>query len=247
MSDQHGSNMQPVRPLTRREIREREAAAAEQVAAAAAPPAPAGGYSPPPRPAPAAPPPSRRSLRDDSSPTAADAYPSQAPVVRPPSMTGGMRGSTRRAAHPDPGDRGAGGDPSAAVTSCRTDPRPAEHACPVDVPSPFGAATPQRTPAAQQAPVPVPQQAPARRPILPQPGARAGALAVPARAAGNAGARVRVLTDPAVGDTSSGGNPAPAPAPLPWQQAVAPTAPATAPAAPSPVREQRARLSRGRP
>jgi hypothetical protein len=82
------------RPLTRREIREREQAAAAAAAAAAAPslggPEPTvGAPSPVPAPTPPAPagPPSRRTLREQSGFTT-----SQAPVVRPPSATGGVRG-----------------------------------------------------------------------------------------------------------------------------------------------------------
>jgi hypothetical protein len=82
------------RPLTRREIREREQAAAAAAAAAAAPslggPEPTvGAPSPVPAPTPPAPagPPSRRTLREQSGFST-----SQAPVVRPPSATGGVRG-----------------------------------------------------------------------------------------------------------------------------------------------------------
>ena len=118
------SDNNPSRPLTRREIREREQAAAARLggdgqSAAPAPhhapapaPAPApsraqgsygapsgysGGYRPDARPAPApapapqAAPPSRRSMRDQAQP-AAPGYPTSAPVVRPPSSSGGMRG-----------------------------------------------------------------------------------------------------------------------------------------------------------
>ncbi|MBD5787861.1 hypothetical protein IF650_17005 [Cellulosimicrobium terreum] len=84
MSD-NGSNMQPVRPLTRREIREREQAAAAQRAAQSA----GAGAPAQPAAAPAGPPPSRRSMRETTGPADQPAQPS---VVRPPSMSGGMRG-----------------------------------------------------------------------------------------------------------------------------------------------------------
>lgn len=98
MSD-NGSNMQPVRPLTRREIREREQAAAAQRAAQAGGTAPepsatgaTSQWTPaqPARPAAApTPPPSRRTLRETTGPTE---HPSQPSVVRPPAASGGMRG-----------------------------------------------------------------------------------------------------------------------------------------------------------
>ncbi|MCB7137973.1 hypothetical protein [Cellulosimicrobium marinum] len=95
MSD-NGSNMQPVRPLTRREIREREqAAAAQRAAEQATPPgAPSGGAAWPTAAGqrPAAPPPpapSRRSMRES---TGATQHPAQPTVVRPPAASGGMRG-----------------------------------------------------------------------------------------------------------------------------------------------------------
>ncbi|MBD8080685.1 hypothetical protein [Cellulosimicrobium arenosum] len=87
MSD-NGSNGQPVRPLTRREIREREQAEAARRAERSD--VDGGGPRPPRTPQPAAaPPPSRRSLRETSGATQ---YPSQPSVVRPPSTSGGMRG-----------------------------------------------------------------------------------------------------------------------------------------------------------
>ena len=97
MSD-NGSNMQPVRPLTRREMREREQAAAAERAAQQpggppAPDAPSGAsWAPaqPARPAPQpAPPPSRRTLRETAPAPDFSAPPS---VVRPPAASGGMRG-----------------------------------------------------------------------------------------------------------------------------------------------------------
>ncbi|MFF3063079.1 hypothetical protein ACFVQ3_00855 [Oerskovia sp. NPDC057915] len=199
MSDQHGS-MQPVRPLTRREIREREAAAAEQ-AAGAAPSAP-GGYAPPPAPAPAGPPPSRRSMRDVSAPTPSDAHSAQAPVVRPPSMTGGMRGvdetgrltpiqetaervAIRPAQSPPPGMtppvRQSMRAPSTAPSPFATQPRPAApEPAPQSAPSPF-------PPAQQSSPFP-----PARESVA----SRTPAPETPRAAA----------------------TPAPAPASLPWEQ-----------------------------
>jgi hypothetical protein len=76
------------RPMTRREIREREQAAAAAAAGqqGSAPPyggGPTAGGVPP---VPAAP--SRRSYGDSSS----DTYPGRPPVVRPPAATGGVRG-----------------------------------------------------------------------------------------------------------------------------------------------------------
>ncbi|MFC8923423.1 hypothetical protein [Cellulosimicrobium sp. NPDC057127] len=95
MSD-NGSNMQPVRPLTRREIREREqAAAAERAAqgggagAPASPGAPGAGRSAQPPSRPSGPPPSRRALRESTGPTEQASPPT---VVRPPAASGGMRG-----------------------------------------------------------------------------------------------------------------------------------------------------------
>jgi hypothetical protein len=96
MSD-NGSNMQPVRPLTRREIREREQAAAAERAAqggsASQPTAssgrPGGGQGPVAPARPADPPPSRRALRESTGPTEQAAQPT---VVRPPAASGGMRG-----------------------------------------------------------------------------------------------------------------------------------------------------------
>jgi hypothetical protein len=97
MSD-NGSNMQPVRPLTRREIREREQAAAAERAAqggtpsqpSASPGASAGGWNPQPSARPTGPPPSRRALRESTGPT--EQASSQPTVVRPPAASGGMRG-----------------------------------------------------------------------------------------------------------------------------------------------------------
>lgn len=82
------------RPLTRREIREREQAAAAAAAAAAAQGdgAGAGGGQAPD--APAAAPPSRRALRDRTSaqqPADRSPFSTPAPVVRPPSTSGGIR------------------------------------------------------------------------------------------------------------------------------------------------------------
>lgn len=96
MSD-NGSNMQPVRPLTRREIREREQAAAAERAAQsgstpqppATPGTPGGGWSPEAPARPSGPPPSRRALRATTGPTE---QPSQPTVVRPPAASGGTRG-----------------------------------------------------------------------------------------------------------------------------------------------------------
>jgi hypothetical protein len=196
MSDQHGS-MQPVRPLTRREIREREAAAAEQ-AGGAAPPAPGGVHTPP---AQAGPPPSRRSMRDVSAPTPGGGYSSQAPIVRPPSMTGGMRGvdetgrltPIQETAEHVP-VRPAQSPPPGMAPPVRQSMR-----APSTAPSPFGSTSRPvaHEPASQNAPSPFPPAQPA----TPFPPAQGGAPASRAQAPESPRAAA-----------------APAPAPLPWEQ-----------------------------
>ncbi|MBE7699974.1 hypothetical protein H9623_06590 [Oerskovia sp. Sa1BUA8] len=208
MSDQHGS-MQPVRPLTRREIREREAAAAEQ-AAGAAPSAP-GGYTPPAPAAPAAPPPSRRSMRDVSAPTPSEGYSNQAPVVRPPSMTGGMRGvdETGRLTPIQETAERVPLRPAQSPPPGTTPPVRQSMRAPSTAPSPFGAAP---RPAS---PEPAPQSAPAPFPPA-QPSPFPPAQSAPARESVSS-------RTPAPDTPRAAATPAPAPAPLPWEQGTAPS------------------------
>lgn len=201
MSDQHGS-MQPVRPLTRREIREREAAAAEQ-AAGAAPSAP-GGYAPPPAQAqaPAGPPPSRRSMRDVSAPTPADGHSTQAPVVRPPSMTGGMRGvdETGRLTPIQETAERVAIRPAQTPPPGMTPPVRQSMRAPSTAPSPFATST--RPPAPEQAPQNAPTPFPPAQPSSPFPPARESVAS----------------RTPAPETPRAAATPAPAPAALPWEQ-----------------------------
>jgi len=220
MSDQHGGSMQPVRPLTRREIREREAAAAEQ-AAGSAPPA-SGGFPPPaPTPAPAAPagpPPSRRSMREPVGPTTGDGFASPAPVVRPPSMTGGMRGvdQTGRLTPIQETVEHVAIRPNQGPPAGMTPPVRQSMRAPSAAPSPFEAAASRPMPAPQSAPA-VPPAAPVPSPFPPS------QAAAPARE--SVSSRIQPSETPRAAAT-----PAPAQPTLPWQQATAPAAPAPAPA-----------------
>ncbi|MBD7981165.1 hypothetical protein [Oerskovia merdavium] len=219
MSDQHGGSMQPVRPLTRREIREREAAAAEQ-AAGSAPPASGGFPPPPPAPAPeapvapAGPPPSRRSMREPVSPTAGDGFPSQAPVVRPPSMTGGMRGvdQTGRLTPIQETVEHVAIRPNQAPPAGMTPPVRQSMRAPAPAPSPFEAPASRPTRAPQAAPA-APPAAPVPSPFPPS------QTAAPARE--SVSSRIQPSETPRAAAT-----PAPAQPTLPWQQATAPVAPA---------------------
>lgn len=216
MSD-NGSNMQPVRPLTRREMREREqAAAAERSAQSAAPPpdpAPgAGGWQQPPRPAaPSGPPPSRRTLRETTGPAE---HPAQPSVVRPPAASGGMRGldETGRLTPVQETAERVAIRPPAPVVPTRTSSRPPAGAPRPSVP---GATGPVR-PATPSAPVGgLGASAGAARPEPTQP-PRLSAFSAPP-------------TSPA-----PPGTPAPAPAPSPWGGAPAPAPERTpAPAPPA--------------
>lgn len=216
MSD-NGSNMQPVRPLTRREMREREqAAAAERSAQSAAPPpdpAPgAGGWQQPPRPAaPSGPPPSRRTLRETTGPAE---HPAQPSVVRPPAASGGMRGldETGRLTPVQETAERVAIRPPAPVVPTRTSSRPPAGAPRPSVP---GATGPVR-PATPSAPVGgLGASAGAARPEPTQP-PRLSAFSAPP-------------TSPA-----PPGTPAPAPAPSPWGAAPAPAPERTpAPAPPA--------------
>lgn len=218
MSDQHGS-MQPVRPLTRREIREREAAAAEQAAGAA--PSATGGYAPPPVQAPAGPPPSRRSMRDVSAPTPTDGYSAQAPVVRPPSMTGGMRGvdETGRLTPIQETAERVAIRPAQSPPPGMNPPVRQSMRAPSTAPSPF--ATPTRPAAPEQAPQSAPSPFPSAQQSSPFPPAQA----TPARES------VASRT-PAPDTPRAAATPAPAPAPLPWEQS-APSGLAQQPAEPA--------------
>lgn len=231
MSD--NGNMQPVRPLTRREIREREQAAAVERAVQPdpAPPAPApggGGWAPsaPARPAaPPTPPPSRRTLRETTGPTD---YPSQPSVVRPPAASGGMRGldeTGRLTPVQETAERVAIRPPAPTpVVPTRTSSRP-----PASTPRPPvpGASGPVRPPA-PAAPVggfggatPVPRVAAPEAPSAQPPRLSAFANAAPASSAPPAPA-----APPAASPSPWGATAAPAPAP---ERAPAP--PAEAPAA----------------
>ncbi|PZR52254.1 hypothetical protein DNL40_12520 [Xylanimonas oleitrophica] len=123
------------RPLTRREIREREAAAAARAAGAAPAGHQAAGYAAP------AQPPSRRTMHAPSQPSAP-----QAPVVRPPTASGGMRGL----------------DETGRLTPVRS--APEGH-----VPSTPAPGAPTRMPSRQQAAPAAPSfgQQPAQRPASP--------------------------------------------------------------------------------
>ena len=215
MSDQH-SSMQPVRPLTRREIREREAAAAEQSAGGAGQPAPAGGYAPPvppPAPAPVVPQPSRRAMRDVSAPTPADAYSSPAPVVRPPSMTGGMRGvdETGRLTPIQETAERVAIRPAQPPSPGLNPPVRQSMRAPSTTASPFAASERPTTPE------PAPRSAPSPFPPAQQASPFPSAQAVPARES------VASRTPPPDAPRAAA-TPAPAPAPLPWEQGTAPGA-----------------------
>ncbi|MET3975446.1 hypothetical protein [Cellulosimicrobium sp. 4261] len=216
MSD-NGSNMQPVRPLTRREMREREQAAAAERSGQGAPPPPApapgaGGWQQPARPAaPSGPPPSRRTLRETTGP--AD-HPPQPSVVRPPAASGGMRGldeTGRLTPVQETAERVAIRPPAPTpVVPTRTSSRPPAGAPRPSVP---GAPGPVR-PATPSAPVGG-LGAGAARPEPTQP-PRLSAFSAPP-------------TSPA-----PPGTPAPAPAPSPWGGTPAPAPERTpAPAPPA--------------
>jgi len=228
MSD-NGSNMQPVRPLTRREIREREAAAAAERAAQTGSPAPApapaaGGWQPPaaPRPAaPATPPPSRRALRETTGPTD---HPSQPSVVRPPAASGGMRGldeTGRLTPVQETAERVAIRPPSPTpVVPTRTSSRP-----PAAPPRPAvpGSAGPVRPPAPATPVGGFGQSVPVGRVGAPD--------SAPAPAAQPQ--RLSAFSAPTAAPTPPPATPAPAPAPSPWGATRAPAAPERVPSTPT--------------
>lgn len=284
------SDNNPSRPLTRREIREREQAAAAarlgtDAPSTAAPQAPAprpasapsqapgsygaapGGYSggyradhrPAPAPAPAPAPssqgaPSRRSLRDQAQPTS-PGYPTSAPVVRPPSSSGGMRGldetgrltpiqrtseqAAARSARPAPASSPS--DPARAVPGWRTQGSGAASApapAPATVPPPgrqgaapgqalrSSAAAPTATPAPSSAPG---TGAPARRSPFESP--RSAPSPFGDTGSGStgpgAGAPASASAAPAVAPGVGQSSPAPS---LPWASPVADRPTSVAPA-----------------
>ena len=218
MSD-NGSNMQPVRPLTRREMREREQAAAAERSAQSAvpPPAPApgaGGWQQPPRPAaPSGPPPSRRTLRETTGPAE---HPAQPSVVRPPAASGGMRGLDE-----------TGRLTPVQETAERVAIRP-------PAPTPV---VPTRTSSRPPAAAPRPPVPGASGPVRPAtPSAPVGGLAAgagPARPEATQPPRLSAFAAPPTSPAPPG-TPAPAPATSPWAGTRAPAperAPAPAPPA----------------
>ncbi|QJW36363.1 hypothetical protein [Cellulosimicrobium protaetiae] len=218
MSD--NGNMQPVRPLTRREMREREqAAAAERSAQPAAPPpapAPGGAWQQPARPAaPAAPPPSRRTLRETTGPTD---HPGQPSVVRPPAASGGMRGldeTGRLTPVQETAERVAIRPPAPTpVVPTRTSSRP-----PAGAPRPVpGSSGPVRPPTSAAPAGGLGAQAPVGRVGAPD--------AAPAQPQ-----RLSAFSAPTAAPAAPAATPAPAPAPSPWGATPAP-APERAPAVP---------------
>ncbi|WP_353708892.1 hypothetical protein ABRQ22_06020 [Cellulosimicrobium sp. ES-005] len=224
MSD--NGNMQPVRPLTRREMREREQAAAAERSAqpGTPPPAPApgaGGWQQPApaRPAaPATPPPSRRTLRETTGPTD---FPSQPSVVRPPAASGGMRGLDE-----------TGRLTPVQETAERVAIRP-------PVPTPVvPTRTSSRPPAGPSRPAAPGATGPVRPPTPSAPAGGFGSAPV-----GRVGApeappaqpqRLSAFSAPAAAPAAPPATPSPAPAPSPWGATAAP-APERTPAAARPA------------